>query len=68
MPAQLIKTGEEGNISPPRNKKKKDRQVREANPSDEISRQSMQLFEMMNEVEIATQANIQWDNYSKLSG
>lgn len=42
MPAQLIKTGEEGNISPPRNnKKKKDRQVREANPSDEISRQSM---------------------------
>lgn len=44
MPAQLIKTGEEGNISAPRNKKKKrkkDRQVREANPSDEISRQSM---------------------------
>lgn len=66
MPAQLIKTGEEGYISPPRNKK--DRQAREANPSDEISRQSMQLFEMMNEVEIATQANIQWDNYSKLSG
>lgn len=41
MPVQLIKTGEEGNISAPRNKKKKDRQVREANPSDEISRQSM---------------------------
>lgn len=67
MPAQLIKTWEEGNISPPRNKKK-DRQVRAANPSEEISRQSMQLFEMMNEAEIATQANIQWDNYSKLSG
>lgn len=46
MPAQLIKTWGEGNISPPRNKKKegkkrKDRQVRAANPSEEISRQSL---------------------------
>lgn len=69
MPAQLIKTQEEGNISPPRNKKKKkDRQVRAANPLEEISRQSRQLFEMMDEAEIAPQANIQWDNYAKLSG
>lgn len=73
MPARLIKTWEEGNISPPRNKKKKkekrkDRQVRAANPSEEISRQSLWLFEMMNEAEMATQANMHLDNYSKLSG
>lgn len=42
--------------------------MRAANPSEEISRQSLWLFEMMNEAEMATQANMHLDNYSKLSG